>query len=176
MSAPENKNNNKNKIWSLQMSSLNAISPTSVSSQPLVSVPKADSSPLLASEARTPTSVSAIASTDAMVRSPSEANLPETIEPGIIYRMKQKFWSAVVSFVFKSAEIQRIEAPVNEKLPMIRFSDKFPGIDIPNIYTTDGVPAAEASQVQASTVCFHSLALESCFLTRARITSAASES
>ena len=130
------------------MSSLSAISPTSASSQPAVSVPPADSFVSSVSEVAAPTGVSAIAPSDAMVRAPQNSESLEKVEPGFVYRMKQKFWANVVAYVFKSATIQRIEAPVNEKLPMIRFSDKFPGIDIPNIYTTDGVPAAEESKAK----------------------------
>ena len=128
------------------MSSFSAISPTSASSQPAVSVPQADPFVSSVSEVAAPTGVSAIAPSDALARAPQNLKSLEKVEPGFVYRMKQKFWAAIVDFVFKSATIQKIEAPVNEQLPMVRFSDKFPGIDIPNIYTTDGVPAAEASK------------------------------
>ena len=128
------------------MSSFSGISPTSISSQPVVSVPKAEPTVASASEVVAPGGVSAITSHDVMVRAPLRSQALEKVEPGFVYRVKQKFWAAIVDFVFKSATVQRIEPPVNEKLPMVRFSDKFPGIDIPNIYTTDGVPAAEASK------------------------------
>jgi len=141
-------NNNNNNIWSFEMSSFSAISPTSVSSQPNVSVPDEERLVTSSPQVFAPTGVSAIASTDAMVRPPQATLVSHKVEPGFVYRMKQKFWATIVNFVFNSAKIQRIEAPVDEKLPMVRFSDKFPGIDIPNIYTTDGVPAAEESKAK----------------------------
>ena len=79
------------------MSSFSAISPTSVSSQPAVSVPPADSFVSSVSEVAAPTGVSAIAPSDAMVRTPQNAQSLEKVEPGFVYRMKQKFWANIVA-------------------------------------------------------------------------------
>lgn len=132
------------------MSSFSAILPTFVSNQPTIAVPGEEQRRISSSaaEVAAPRGVSAIASTDALVRAPQVAVPAKKVEPGFIYRAKQKFWESIVSFVFNSAKIQPIEVPVNEKLPMIRFSDKFPGMEMPNIYLTDGVPAAEESKAK----------------------------
>lgn len=127
------------------MSSFSAISPTRVPAQPAAT---SASDPVVTAEVSAPTGVSAIASTDALVRAPTTALEVAPVEPGFVYRMKQKFWTALVNMVFKSAKIQPIEKPVNETLPMVRFSEKFPGIDIPNIYLTDDVPEAEKSKAK----------------------------
>lgn len=132
------------------MSSFSAILPTSMSSHPIVSAPSEAQPRALtsAAEVSAPRGVSAIAPTDALVALPQAAVSTERPDPGFVYKAKQSFWKSVVSFVFNSAKIQPIEVPVNEKLPMIRFSDKFPGMEMPNIYITDGVPAAEESKAK----------------------------
>ena len=129
------------------MSSFSAILPTPV---PIVSVSGEKEARICsnAAEVSAPRGVLAIASTDALVRAPQVVLTTEKVAPGLIYRAKQKFWESIVSFVFNSSKIQPIELPVNEKIPMIRFSEKFPGMDMPNIYLTDGVPAAEESKAK----------------------------
>ncbi len=124
-----------------------SIAPTSSEATPASSTP---STPAVADVFET-TGVTAVTSSTSL----APVTAPETtaitakpLQTSFWYRLKQKFWTKIVTLAFTAAKLAPITKPGTEKLQMIPFRELDSDIAIDNIYVTHDVPDAEKSKAK----------------------------